>query len=805
MLYSFTFEICTVNQLIMKRILTLLVFMLPMLAVAQTQVQTVKGRVFDEASGAPLIGVIVTVTDTKPVRGAVTDSAGYFVIDSILIGRHTFKIAYMSYEDKMLNDIEVTAGKMVNLNIGMQEEVKKLKEVTVTYNRSKDKNATINDMAMVSARSFNADETKRYAGALGDPSRMAANFAGIVAGNDSRNDIVVRGNSPTGMLWQIDGLNAPNPNHFGTLNSTGGPVSMLNNNNIDKSDFLTGAFPAQYGNALAGAFDIRLREGNKEKGEYVAQVGFNGFEGGAEGPIGKNKQTSYLINYRYSTLGVFKTLGLNLGTGTAVPIYQDANYKIVSKLGKKSKLSLFGLAGNSKADFLGKDVDTTKPDLYGGDRNADQKSKFTTTITGLAYDYQVSELTSTKLIVGYSSTDQYYTYDSISTVDRSVYPNQLADFKTGKLSLQWVYQHKFNAKNNIQAGLTYENTNYHTTYKTFSPGTPDNVYEDQKGSLGQEQAYVQWKHRFNKDFSFVGGMHFQYLDMNSSFAAEPRFSFRYAFSSRNAFSIGYGMHSQAQNVYSYFIQTQTPAGTLLTNKDLGFTRSQHIVATYNLNLTQNLRIKAEGYYQAIDKVPVTTLPTSYSALNSGASFYLDNQDYLVNKGTGTNYGAELTVEHFLDKGFYFLITTSLINSRYKGSDGIERNTAFNTGYVANVLAGKEFKVGHSGNVLALNFKVSRIGGRYLTPIDAAASAIAHEAVYEKTKAYSDKQDDYFRVDFKISFKKEYKRSTMEFSLDLQNVTNHQNIFDRNYDKYTNKIISNYQQGFFPVPLFRWTF
>ncbi len=263
---------------------------------AQTQTQTVTGRVYDEASGAPLAGVIVVVTDLNPLRGTATDSVGNFRLDSISIGRHNIKISYVSFEEKTLSDIEVTAGKQVNLTIGLQEAVKTLKEVTVVYNRNKDKNATVNDMAMVSARSFNVDETKLYAGSLGDPSRMAANFAGVVAGNDSRNDIVVRGNSPDGMLWQIDGLNTPNPNHFGALNSTGGPVSMLNNNNIDKSDFLTGAFPPQFGNALAGVFDIRLREGNHDKQEYVAQVGFNGFEGGMEGPIGSNKQTSYLVN-----------------------------------------------------------------------------------------------------------------------------------------------------------------------------------------------------------------------------------------------------------------------------------------------------------------------------------------------------------------------------------------------------------------------------------------------------------------------------------------------------------------------------
>lgn len=790
----------------MKQITSVLaILFLPIFLFAQQQTQSITGLIYDEASHAPIEGAIVTVVGTTPPRGAASDAQGRFRIDSVLIGRRSLKITYLSYEDKVINDIVVTAGKEVALDVAMQEAVHKLAEVKVTYDRSKDKNRTLNDMAVTSARSFNVDETKRYAGALGDPSRMAANFAGIVAGNDSRNDIVVRGNSPTGMLWQVEGLNAPNLNHFGTITSTGGPVSMLNNNNIAKSDFLTGAFPAQYGNALAGAFDIKLRNGNRDKGEYVAQVGFNGFEGGAEGPIGHNKKTSYLINYRYSTLGVFKQLGLNLGTGTAVPVYQDVNYKLQSEIGRKGKLTLFGIAGNSRADFLGKDVDTSKPDLYGGNPLSDQRSKFTTTITGASYEHQLSEKTSTKLILGYSSTNQHYTNDSLSAIDGSTHPSELADFLTGKVSIQWLYMHKFNAKNNLQAGLTYENIAYNMSYKRMYPNLPTRVYTDQAGNMGLEQGFVQWKHRFNNDLSFVGGMHFQYLDLNGSFAAEPRAGLRYNIDPRNAISLGYGLHSQAQNVYNYFVETATATGVALTNKDLGFTQSNHFVASYDLNISKNLRIKAEGYYQLISKVPVESSPSSFSVLNSGADFSIDNRDSLVNNGKGTNYGAELTIEHFLSKGFYFLVTGSLINSRYEGSDGVERNTAFNTGHVLNVLAGKEFKVGKKGSVVALNIKACTIGGRYLTPLNLAASQAMGTAVYDASQAFSVQQPAYFRTDFRIAYRKEFRKSTMELSLDLQNLTNHKNVFNQSYDRRTNRIVNNYQQGFFPVPLFRYTF
>ena len=791
----------------MNRILVVLLSLLAAMQVhAQQQTQRITGYIYDEASRVPLTGVIVTVLNITPARGAATDENGRFSIDSVTIGRRSLKISYISYEAKVINDVVVTAGKEVNLDIALQEAVVNMNEVTISYDRGKDKNRTINDMALISARSFNVDETKKYAGALGDPSRMAANFAGIVAGNDSRNDIVVRGNSPTGMLWQIEGLNAPNPNHFGTITSTGGPVSMLNNNNIAKSDFLTGAFPAQYGNALAGAFDIKLRNGNRDKAEYVAQIGFNGFEGGAEGPIGKNKKTSYLINYRYSTLSVFKELGLNLGTGTAVPVYQDVNYKVVSDLSKKSKLSVFGIAGNSRADFLGKDIDTTKPDLYGGNPFSDQKTKFGTTITGVSFEHLLSEKSTTKLIVGYSTTDQLYTNDSISQSDYTTHPSELADFSTGKLSVQWLYMYKFNSKNNLQTGLTYENISYDMNYKRMYPQQPDRVYADQSGNMGLYQGFAQWKHRFSKDLSVVGGMHFQYLDLNNSFVAEPRAGMRYTINTRNAVSLGYGLHSQAQNVYNYLVRTpNATGGYALTNKNMDFTQSNHFVASYDLNLSSSMRIKAETFYQLIGNVPIESSASSFSVLNSGADFGLDNRDSLVNKGKGYNYGAELTVEHFLSKGFYFLITGSLIRSRYEGSDGVERNTAFNTGHVLNVLAGKEFKVGKKGSVLAVNVKATTIGGRYLTPLNLAASQLSGSAVYRTELAFSEKQPDYFRTDFKVAYRKEFRKSTMEFSVDLQNVTNNKNVFNQTYDRRTNRIVNNYQQGFFPVPMFRYTF
>ncbi len=767
--------------------------------------QNLTGNVYDEASRTPLSGVVILQLNTGvALNGAVTDSAGHFKI-AVPIGRQTFKLTYMGYESRVINDVIVTAGKEVNLNIAMQEALHKLNEVTVVYNKAKDKTRTNNDMAQVSARSFNVEETKKYAGALGDPSRMAANFAGVASGNDATNDIVVRGNSPSGMLWQLGGLNIPNPNHYGSLGSTGGPVSMINNNNIDKSDFITSAFPAQYGNAVAGVFDIKLRDGNKDKKEFMAQVGFNGFELGAEGPLGKKKNTSYLINYRYSTLGLFQTLGINFGTGSATPFYQDLNYKITTQVSKTAKVSLFGIAGLSSIDFLGKDVDSTKTELYGGDPYANQMSRYATTITGLSYEQRLSSKTFTRLTLGYSSTYEKYNEDSLSYIGNSVIPTYYHKFTTGKMSAIWMIAHKLSAKDNVEAGITYDHTNFFLNDKQLHPGSPDEVYVDNKGNYGLAQGYAQWKHRFTNNFAAVGGMHFQYLTISNSVAAEPRVSFRYAFNSKQALSAGYGLHHQAQNLYTYYAQTETATGISYTNKDLGFTRSNHFVLTYDWNITENLRLKAETYYQALANIPVERTSSAYSEVNSGANFNNSFADSLVNKGTGRNYGAEITLERFFNKGYYFLFTTSLFQSYYKGSDGVERNTAFNTNYVFNALAGKEFKLGTKGSVLALNLKLTTVGGRYLTPIDLEQSRIEGKAVYKVEQAFSEKQSPYLRADVKIAYRKEYKKSTLEVALDMQNITNNQNVFTKGYDAKAGKIVTVYQQSFFPIPMIRYTF
>ena len=257
-------------------------------AYTQTITQTIKGVVVDKQSQTPIPGAIIQVVNSNPLLGTSTNEQGEFKITNVPIGRLQIKIQVISYKEKYIT-INLNAGKESITNIELEESVIQGQEVVVIAEQ--DKTKTNNKMSTVSSRLFSAEEAARYAGSRNDPARMAANFAGVSGANDSRNDIIIRGNSPIGILWRLNGLDIPNPNHFGNAGSTGGPISILNNNTLDNSDFMSGAFAADYGNATSGVFDLKMRKGNDEKHEFLVQMGFNGFELGAEGPFNKKKNS----------------------------------------------------------------------------------------------------------------------------------------------------------------------------------------------------------------------------------------------------------------------------------------------------------------------------------------------------------------------------------------------------------------------------------------------------------------------------------------------------------------------------------
>jgi len=791
----------------MKTILSISFFLLAAVATL-AQTQTIRGTLYDAASKTPLVGATITITDSRPFLGTVTDTDGRFRLTNVPVGRIRVKISSVGYEDLLLNEVVLNAGKEVVLDLPLTESVTNLSEVKVAYNRSEDRLVTNNENVTVSGRPFNAAETARYAGSFGDPSRMAANFAGVNGANDSRNDIVVRGNSPASLLWRLDGVNIPNPNHFGALGTSGGPVSMLNNNLLAKSDFLTGAFPGEYANAVGSVFDVKLRRGNDEKHEFLTQVGFNGVEVGAEGPLSQKansqgRRASYLVNYRYSVFALLQNVGFQIA---GVPKYQDFTFKTDIPVGQRGNLSMWTLGGRSQISFLGKDVDTEKPDAY-GDENSNTRVKYFTGIGAIAYEHRFTDRTYGKLTVSGSRTTPQFQGDTViyrngKEIAQEI-SNAESEFSQNKLSINAFLSHKISAKDKVSGGVILDMIQYNLQNRQLYPVAISS--RNATGETSLLQVYSQWKHRFNNRMTLNTGLNLLRLQLNGSTALEPRAGLSYQLSPTSSINAGYGLHSQMQPILTYFYQTQQPNGTYaLTNKNLDFTRSHHAVVGYERLIGGNLRLKLETYHQWLFDAPVEQTSSYYSLLTEGADFAPIDKGNLVNKGTGRNYGAEMTLERFFTNNYYFLLTTSLFESTYKGSDGIERNTPFNNQYVVNLLTGREFRLGRN-NVFSINWKITTAGGRFITPINLEQSAAQGQAVNEYDRAFSKRQTPYFRTDLKIGYKINRARMTHEIAFDLQNLTNNQNILQQAYNPRTNRIGTAYQQGFLPVPFYRLTF
>ncbi|MGX5852867.1 TonB-dependent receptor [Dyadobacter jiangsuensis] len=769
-----------------KIILTLMAGAMSALAFAQPA-QTVKGRVVDTESQQPVIGANVIVTSVTPIIGGVTDTEGNFRIEKVPVGRHSFKITSMGYDDAFVQEINVGSGKEVELNIKLTESFRALNEVVVKA--QKENGAPLNDMVSVSGRSFTVDQTKRFAASVNDPARMAMSFAGVAATDDGSNQLIIRGNSPKGMLWRMEGVEIPNPNHFAQEGASGGGISALSANVLGNSDFLTGAFPAEYGNATSGVFDLKLRKGNNEKREYAMQAGILGLDFAAEGPIGAKGGASYLANYRYSTLSVLNKIGVNLN-GDASIDFQDGAFKVYIPYDDKVVVSVWGLGGMS----------TSKVD----DDDMKETFKSNRGMVGVNYLRYINSKSYMENIVSYSATSQTGDF-----YDKNIDATYQQKFVNQALRLSSLYNYKLNARNTVRLGVIIN----HLDFNLYDKDNEDGPYEinvDRKGNTQLFQAYAQWKSRLMPTVTLNAGLHGMLLGLNNRYSIEPRVGVRWAVAPRSTVSFGAGLHSKTESISTYFAQVKVSEDkTDLLNKNLKLTKSAHLVAGYEFRPSASWRVLAETYYQHHYNIPIgppnTTTPylLHNSQLNEISGFVSDS---LTSDGKGRSYGLELTVEKSLTAGIYLMSTTSLYESKYTGRDGIERDSRFNGKYVQNLLAGKEWRVGkNKTNIFAANIKLLAAGGNRSTPVDLEKSREKGRTERDWSRSYSEQLPAYFRTDLRVSYTKNKKRTTSTISLDIQNVTNRLNAFDHYYNKKEDRVKLITQTGMLPILNYRLEF
>lgn len=773
----------------MKKITLLIVLYLIYQNVLKSQSfkQNIKGVITDKHLNTAIEGAVVSI-DVDSNYIVTSNKSGQFEFKDIPVGRIKLSIHHLQYQDVVMPNLLLTSGKELVVIIQMEEGYKSIKGVSIKNKNSKSKN--INDMSVVSARTFSVEETQKFAAAVNDPARMVTSFAGVIASDDGNNTIVIRGNSPTGLLWRMEGIDIPGPNHFSSFNGSGGGISILSAQLMANSEFMTGAFAAEYGNALSGVFDIKLRKGNEKKREYTFQAGILGIDLAAEGPLSK-KGGSYLVNYRYSTLGLLQKMGIDIFGNTQ---FQDLSFNIHLPKKKIGNISFFGFAGLSnqihKADkdsSLWKHKSDRYNYYYGSN----------TYVLGTNHFTAINKNASLKTAVLFSHnalTDKGEFYKTNYTTTYTHWKNSV---NNSKIAINSSLNYKLSSRLHLRTGIIGNYWLYKTESKSLDSNDILRTYLENEGSTSYFQTYAQLKFKASEKLNLFLGFHSIYLLLNNDKTIEPRASMRYNINKKQVASIGYGLHSQLQLPSLYFVKALNQNNeNVFVNKNLKTNKAHHLVLSYEYTIKNHTRVKLEPYFQYLFDIPIgKDSNTTLSALNFA---YGPQTVAMVNKGKGRNYGVELTVERFLNKGLYYLLSASLYQSEYKTTSNKWYNTRFNGNTAFSFTGGKEIKLKGDKRLLGFNIKVLAYGGYRETPIDLDKSKLYGEAMPYENRPFELQLPAYFRTDLKVSYRLNHKKFNSVWSLDIQNASNRKNIGGREYDAETNTIKDWYQTPLIPI-------
>lgn len=758
---------------------------------AQTPTQTLRGKISDQVTQAPMMGASVIILGSEPLLGTTTDLDGEFAITKVPVGTYSLKISFIGYRDLILPAVILNSGKETVLQLTLEENISEIQEFVVT---ASEKDRTINDMISVSGRTFSVEETRKFAAAVNDPGRMATSFAGVVGTDDGNNNISIRGNSPNGLLWRMEGIDIPNPNHFVNPGSSGGGISILSSQLLTNSDFITGAFAAEYGNALSGVFDLSLRKGNNQKREYTFQAGLLGTDIAMEGPFSKKYKGSYLINYRYSTLSLLSKLGVPLGD--FVTNFQDLSFNFFLPTGLKSSISVFGFGGLSdqksqaEADSL----------AWKEDFQRYNSTFFSNTgALGIKHSYMLGKSSFLQTTLLASGNEIGSSLDRLDERYQSQ-PRAREGFSNSKITLSSVLNTKLSAKASLRSGIYLNQLYYNMRESGYEEDSEEmRTKIDAQGNSQTVQAFAQLNLRTSDRLTLNMGLHYLKFLLNQSKSLEPRLGLNFQWDERQRLSFGYGLHSQIQPLGTYFARLNQNGEESMPNKNLDLSKSHHLVLGYDRSLSPYVRLKVETYYQHLYQIPVKP--------GSGETYSIINQQWgfmsepLVNTGLGKNYGVELTLEQFTYRNLYFLLSGSLYNSLYQTEEKVWRNTRFNGNANLTFTGGKEFNW-RKNRVFGVNIKAIYAGGLRDTPIDLEASLDRGEAVYEQEETFELRNPAYFRADLRFSYKVNKPRSTRIWALDIQNATNRKNVFGSYFEPLSGEIKTAYQAPLIPVLSYR---
>jgi len=768
---------------------------------AQNFLQTVKGTIRDQESRQPIAEVILKLTNQKTEYTTFTDNDGNFRI-KIPSGRWDIGITHLGYGPKIQN-IQVGTGKEVMLEVYLDAKVFETSEVEV----SAVKKSFLTPASGSSVRTLQSQDAARFAGGYYDPLRMVANFAGVTSGNsDASNEIVVRGNSPRGLMWRLEGMEIPNPNHLTSgVGSNGGAYSMISTNVLADFDFFTGAFPAEFGNALSGVMDLRLRKGNPDKHEFGVQLSVVGAEAAAEGPIGKSTGNSFLFNIRYANFDILKRYGIiSVQDLSIIPSSLDWAFKLNFHGKKMGDLEFFSIGGNSKT---GNEPSSDKSDILNGINNDEFLEKDALAVFGIRHLKNLRDgKTYIRTNIGLTKTNENWK-EGIEDTNFVHVLNKQDWMISPVLRTSVMVNRKINPNNSFRIGLEFHNTLADMFSIRRLTSTTFDTLVDQRSRSYYTQAYFQWKFKPTDYFELTPAIHSTYTSINGELTVEPRLGMVFNLSGNQSVNLGTGFYSRQEPIPIYYFRVKTSkTGRKTLNSDLKTTKAFHLVAGYRKSFSNDLKLTLEGYYQHLYQVPISVYTTNtFSMVN--VSEGLPDID-LESTGISDNSGIELTLDKSFSRNYYFLATFSLFNSGYRASSSNWYSTYYNSNFVFNLVCGKEFKVGkYKQNSLGFNLRNIARGGYRFTPPNYEQSLIRKTVVYDVQKTFGNHLPFYERMDAGMNYRINKKSSAFNFSLDIQNVTNRHNVYKRTFSYVKGAVVESDKKliGLVPIAGIRFDF
>ncbi len=769
---------------------------------AQNFLQTVKGTIRDQETRQPIAEANLTFSGPISGYAVFTDTNGQFKL-KVPAGRWDIVVTHLGYGSKLIQNIQVGTGKEVVLEVGMDAKVYETQEVQVSAGRQ----TWLTPASGSSVRTLQSQDATRFAGGYYDPLRMVANFAGITSANsDQSNEIVVRGNSPRGLLWRIEGLEIPNPNHLASgVGNNGGAYSMISTNVLADFDFYTGAFPAEYGNALSGVMDLRLRKGNTDKHEYGLQLSVVGIEAAAEGPVGKTSDNSFLFNMRYANFNFLQKYGIiDIQDLSIVPSSLDWTFKMNFRGKRLGELELFSVGGKSNT---GNEASQNKADILKGIRNDEFVEEDGLTVIGVRHLKNFRDgKTYVRTIIGFTRAMENW-HEGVVDTNMVHLLNKKDWFVSPVLRTSVMVNRKVDAKNSLRIGLEY-----HRTFADMFSIRRQNAQRfdtlvNRKAQSYYTQAYLQWKFKPADFFELTPALHSTYTSVNNELTFEPRLGLIFNLKGNQSINFGTGIYSRQEPLPIYYFRVKTGTTNRSTiNSDLKTTKAFHLVAGYRKSFSNDLRISLEGYFQHLYHVPTSvSVSNTFSMVN--ISDGMPDID-LESDGCSENKGIELTVDKSFSHNYYILATVSLFDSNYKASNSNWYSTYYNSNYVFNFVSGKEFKVGKfRQNTLGFNLRNMARGGYRYTPPSYVLSSVKKGIVYEAGQTFASHLPAFDRMDVGVNFRMNRKKSAFNFSLDIQNLLNQHNVYRRTFGYVSGAIAASDKKliGLVPIAGLRYDF